>query len=294
MEALWSAKTALNPLLFNGLKFRCAAHGPTGTTADDARPRLRFDIGLTDYKRYLATNAAGTARIAELTAAAVEAGHEPHAFLANPIGVDVICRTSDGFLIFLKRSAQVFEATGMWASVGGHPEPHMLLHAVRGSAGAAAINEHPTAREVFDAVDGGDRGGALVVRELFDAALREVEEELGLGADVMLTSATRLLGTFGAAWVEGKVDVVFAAETRLTMAQVGAVYAEGRHQDAFEHTALDGLTEAQVRAWLDQVDADKAAAHAHTTAHAESVKRNISPYTRAALDVYLRASKTEA
>jgi hypothetical protein len=42
--------------------------------------------GLTDYKRYLATNAAGTARIAELTAAAVEAGHEPHAFLANPIG----------------------------------------------------------------------------------------------------------------------------------------------------------------------------------------------------------------
>ncbi|ELR11214.1 hydrolase, NUDIX domain containing protein [Acanthamoeba castellanii str. Neff] len=263
MEALWSAKTALNPLLFNGLKVHTLR-----TTADDARPRLRFDIGLTDYKRYLATNAAGTARIAELTAAAVEAGHEPHAFLANPIGVDVICRTSDGFLIFLKRSAQVFEATGMWASVGGHPEPHMLLHAVRGSAGAAAINEHPTAREVFDAVDGGDRGGALVVRELFDAALREVEEELGLGADVMLTSATRLLGTFGAAWVEGKVDVVFAAETRLTM--------------------------AQVRAWLDQVDADKAAAHAHTTAHAESVKRNISPYTRAALDVYLRASKTEA
>ena len=42
--------------------------------------------GLTDYKRYLATNAAGTARIAELTAAAVEAGHEPHAFLANPLG----------------------------------------------------------------------------------------------------------------------------------------------------------------------------------------------------------------
>jgi hypothetical protein len=105
-------------------QFRCAAHGPTGTTADDARPRLRFDVGtrgvcvcavlhvrvrrvrwcvcgvrgqltidrtrvvagLTDYKRYLATNAAGTARIAELTAAAVEAGHEPHAFLANPIG----------------------------------------------------------------------------------------------------------------------------------------------------------------------------------------------------------------
>jgi 8-oxo-dGTP pyrophosphatase MutT (NUDIX family) len=189
----------------------------------------------------------------------------------------------------------------MWASVGGHPEPHLLLHAARGSAGAA-INEYPTAREVFDAVDGGgDGGGALVVRELFDAALREVEEELGVGADVMLTSATRLLGTFCAAWVEGKVDVVFAAETRLTMAQVAAVYAEGRHQDAFEHTALDGLTEAQVRAWLDQVDADKAAtahahttAHARTTAHAESGKRNISPYTRAALDVYLRASKTEA
>ncbi len=183
----------------------------------------------------------------------------------------------------------------MWASVGGHPEPHLLLHAAQGSAGTAAINEYPTAREVFDVVDGGDGGGPLVVRELFDAALREVEEELGLEADVMLTSATRLLGTFCAAWVEGKVDVVFAAETRLTMAQVAAVYAEGRHQDAFEHTALDGLTEAQVRAWLDQADADKAAtAHAHTTAHAESVKRNISPYTRAALDVYLRASKTEA
>jgi hypothetical protein len=65
MEALWSAKTALNPLFFNGLKvptpsrysrvrhiqltgprpqqFRCAAHGPTGTTADG--PRLRFDVG---------------------------------------------------------------------------------------------------------------------------------------------------------------------------------------------------------------------------------------------------------
>jgi hypothetical protein len=57
--------------------------------------RMRAVAGLTDYKRYLATNAAGPARIAELTAAAVEAGHEPHAFLANPIGPCALpCRVS--------------------------------------------------------------------------------------------------------------------------------------------------------------------------------------------------------
>jgi 8-oxo-dGTP pyrophosphatase MutT (NUDIX family) len=206
----------------------------------------------------------------------------------------------------------------MWAAVGGHPEPYMMLHTALGNPATAPINEQPTALDVLDghrrwlaqhaAEDSSNNSGTLVIRELFEAVLREVEEELGLGADAIV--ASRLLGTFSAAWVEGKVDVVFVVDTHLTFAQVATVYAKGHHQDAFEHTALDGLSEAEVHAWLDQADDAKAAAAANVqpdvataadkddegqrdaSPSAAKARRNISPYTRATLDVYLRATSS--
>jgi 8-oxo-dGTP pyrophosphatase MutT (NUDIX family) len=195
----------------------------------------------------------------------------------------------------------------MWAAVGGHPEPYMMLHTALGNPAIAPINEQPTALDVLDghrrwlaehaAEDSSsNNSGTLVIRELFEAVLREVEEELGLGADAIV--ASRLLGTFSAAWVEGKVDVVFVVDTHLTFAQVAAVYAKGHHQDAFEHTALDGLSETEVHAWLDQADnakanvqsTDKDEGQRDASPSAAKARRNISPYTRATLDVYLRAT----
>lgn len=132
--------------------------------------------------------------------------------------------------------------------------------------------------------------GELVVREIFDAALREVEEELGLAKDLLVKPKqgkrpALLLGAFQPGWVEGKVDVVFLIETSLTFTQVASVYDKGIHQDAFEHDALDGLTEVQTRTWLAQADEAAAAAVAERE---RAPPRKISPYTRAALDIYMR------
>jgi len=326
VDALWSASTARNPHLFNGLKFRCAWHG---TATESVDHRLRFDIGLTDYRDYLGTNAAGENTIAQLAAAAAEAGHDRHAFLANPVGIDVLCRTSDGLLVFLKRSAKVFEAIETWATVGGHPEPHLLLQAALGSSSATAPNHLPTADEVFagyhqwldeqksKAQQGNSvNEGQLVVREFFDAAIREVEEELGLTEHHFVTPPLPplgtpspssspadesralekrsprlkplLLGTFCPGWVEGKVDVVFLVDIDLAFAEVASVYNRGVQLDAFEHTAIDGLAEAQVRAWINQVDAHKESNQSSSSSETRATGRKMSPYTRATLDIYLR------
>lgn len=185
--------------------------------------------------------------------------------------------------------------------VGGHPEPYMLLHVALG-APQTKPNEHPTPQEVFEAhqrwfdrqrqLRENAHPGELVVKELFDSALRELEEELGLSKDMILGEpsvdrgapgpSALLLGMFTPNWVRGKIDIVFLVNTNITFAQLSSIYNKGMHQDAFEHDALIGFTEAQARAWLSGIDESVAAG---VQLKGQS---NMSPYCRATLDIYMR------
>ena len=185
IDGVWESRTAKNPRLFNGTKFRLAGlalgscqasapcgsylertkaaasragagvdsagegaapvagagagagaggtdsiggghvqHGTASTVAaaaqDPAAPVATLLLGLTDYKSLLGTNLGPDA--VSLVALGASQGDERR-YLADPLGVGAVTCTSDGYVVFLRRSQHVGEAAGMWDVPGGHPEP---------------------------------------------------------------------------------------------------------------------------------------------------------------------------
>ncbi len=101
----------------------------------------------------------------------------------------------------------------------GHPEPGAVI--------GDDINE-----------DGGIIGdGSNIVKELFDAPLREVAEETNIPAETL--HPPQLLGIFYDDRL--KPDMLFTSRTTLTAAQVQEVYLKGA-VDAFESTRLEAVS----------------------------------------------------
>ena len=191
IDGVWESRTAKNPRLFNGTKFRlaglalggCQASAPCGSYAehtkaaasragagvdsagedaapvagagagagaggtdntggghgaastvaaaaqdDSAAPVATLLLGLTDYKSFLGTNFGPDAD--SLVALGASQGDERR-YLADPLGVGAVTCTSDGYVVFLRRSQHVGEAAGMWDVPGGHPEPSVRARSNR-------------------------------------------------------------------------------------------------------------------------------------------------------------------
>lgn len=145
-------------------------------------------LGLTDYAEFQGTHSAeGCVRVFG------EAG------LARPFGNAVFCETADGFVPFLVRCAGVGEGAGRAVMPGGHPEPG----------------------EVAGVLDGGS-----VARELLAAAVREVSEELFVGAGRLDAAGMAVLGIVSRE-EDLKPIAAFALRVRATRAEVVRGYVEG-------------------------------------------------------------------
>ena len=152
IEERWQARTASNPSIFNGLKFRVAA--PYGR---------RLSVGLTDYRAVVGTNFAGEADRAALCARGTTDHGDARAYMSDALGVGAVVTTTDGHVVLIKRSLTAGEAPGQWDVPGGHPEPT-----------DASID--------VDTPEGDDANGR-VRAELFASIAKEVVEEIGTPAD---------------------------------------------------------------------------------------------------------------
>ena len=116
------------------------------------RPLIEFQIGLTDYVDYLATN-----NDPKINKTLVRSGilkyHNPDAYLSNAIGNLAIVSTLDRKMILLKRSAHVATFQGFYDCPGGHPEPDNVQ---------------------------GPFNSENIVQELFSSISREITEELAI------------------------------------------------------------------------------------------------------------------
>ncbi|XP_078004766.1 uridine diphosphate glucose pyrophosphatase NUDT22 isoform X2 [Phascolarctos cinereus] len=120
--AAWNARREAQPWLFDAPKFRLhsAALGPL----DPGGSCLMLRMGLTSYQDFLGTNWASSA--GRLRCQGKADWGDAQAYLADPLGVGAMLATSDGFLVFLRRSLRVAEAPGRIDVPGGHPEPQEI------------------------------------------------------------------------------------------------------------------------------------------------------------------------
>jgi hypothetical protein len=131
IEELWAAKLAANPKVFNGSKFRLGSGGPVwllpcagaAQSGGAAAPRLRLQIGLTDYREYIGTNLRGSAELQQLIDWGVEMHGERGAALGGALGVETLLFTTDAGLVLLRRSDAVATHAGLYNGPSGHPEP---------------------------------------------------------------------------------------------------------------------------------------------------------------------------
>ncbi|XP_012318531.1 uridine diphosphate glucose pyrophosphatase NUDT22 isoform X5 [Aotus nancymaae] len=123
ITAIWETRLKAQPWLFDAPKFRLhsATLAPTGSQG----PQLLLHLGLTSYRDFLGTNWSSSAAWLRQQGAA-DCG-DTQAYLSDPLGVGAALATADDFLVFLRRSWQVAEATGLVDVPGGHPEPQGKL-----------------------------------------------------------------------------------------------------------------------------------------------------------------------
>uniref|UniRef100_G3VMX8 Nudix hydrolase 22 n=1 Tax=Sarcophilus harrisii TaxID=9305 RepID=G3VMX8_SARHA len=119
----WDARRRAQPWLFNAPKFRL--HSAALGSPDPGGPLLTLRLGLTSYRDFLGTNWASSA--GRLRCQGSADWGDAQAYLADPLGVGAMLGTSDGFLVFLRRSLRVAEAPGLIDVPGGHPEPQVNL-----------------------------------------------------------------------------------------------------------------------------------------------------------------------
>jgi len=210
LGALWAARLAEQPGLFNATKFRYE-----GATVSPDSGVVTFQLGITDYATFQATN------LAEDWEEVLDAHGE--GALASALGNGIFLETCDGMVPCLQRSAEVGEGRGNYCFPGGHPEPD------------EAVGDDEAVRQ-----------------ELFRSAAREAVEELGVAASAVDLAGLRLLGV-SRREVNHRPTAFFHARTAMSSAEVAAAYGLKQGADAFESTLCVFLPADSLR--LDVLDA---------------------------------------
>ncbi|KAK7104224.1 uridine diphosphate glucose pyrophosphatase NUDT22-like [Littorina saxatilis] len=219
IETIWSNRLKENPRLFNGTKFR------VHSVSTDGSGVVTLNVSLTDYREYLGTNWAPD--VDKLQARGQRECGDPQAFLSDPMGVGAFVLTSDGHVIFLKRSLHCAEAPAMWDIPGGHAEPEEL-------AGEKPISE----------IDMSQLTSADVAREIFHSILREVRDEVNIGEEHL--SPALLIGIAKNTTSAGRPSLEFLVRCSLSKDQVLALYNQGSQLEADESTKIMFLSVSAV------------------------------------------------
>lgn len=222
IDEIWAEKVEANGALFNGTKFRYAwcAFGDGSGRGEAGEAVIVLSLGLTDYKTFLGTNCADDWEVlmrcdADATANGVEDVDEEtrdgirrrddverYVHYADALGNCVALRTADDKFICLHRSDKVGEAPNAIVFPGGHGEP-------------SEVGFDKSSETVLDVSD-----------HMFDSALHELEEELGVPrADVSYFTCLGITRRV----VNARSCMIFYAETPLTSAQVLNLYPSAAH-----------------------------------------------------------------
>ncbi|ABO98209.1 predicted protein [Ostreococcus lucimarinus CCE9901] len=224
IDATWARRGAT---VYDAAKFRFASATTRDADATDGAI-ARVECGLTDYKTLQGTNLAAnwdafaatktsddattrtTSGCGRASAAIGTAARFAHYGMA--LGNCVCLRASDGKFLALRRSRDVGEAPGALVFPGGHPEPKDVG---------------------FD----GDTDAMDVSRYMFESALSELREELGV--DEERVRRLRCLGVTLRV-VNARPCVVFYARTALSSDEIlRDFYPNAEH--AFESTRAVAL-----------------------------------------------------
>ena len=179
-----------------------------------------LSVGLCDYKSFIATNLCTDASlVAALEAEGSERGDNARLLFADAFGNAALLVTGDGMAV-LQLRASTAEFNAFFDFPGGHAEPDKM----------------PSDRA----------GAAAVARELFQAVLDEVVEELHCSAHAL--EAPLLLGVIRAKANRGKPTAVFYVQGTFTSRELAACYASGTHGEssALAFVTRDGVVASVV------------------------------------------------
>lgn len=133
IEDLWTEKRSKNPnvRLFNAMKFRLA-----NSIADPTSSTLTLQLGLSDYKSHVGTNARPRSTLQQQEEddddqvsreKCIEILKNENPFLAHALGVEACVFTCDDHIVLFRRSKHVSDFAGFYACPGGHAEPWRVL-----------------------------------------------------------------------------------------------------------------------------------------------------------------------
>lgn len=209
IKATWDARRVANPRLFNGTKFRLA----DWSLDDPSKPCLR--LGLTSYRAFQGTNASSHAL--ELMRHGAVTHGDYRSCMGNALGIGMTVVTTDGDVLFIRRSHHVGEAKGLVDVVGGHAEPSAVGLAPdrwdHSDTPAAGWEVAPRLRALDGSADASGHPSPVQAarRELFVSPLDETDEELNVPRAAL--GAPLLLGLAANATTGGRVSTAYAGET---------------------------------------------------------------------------------
>ncbi|XP_022096977.1 nucleoside diphosphate-linked moiety X motif 22-like [Acanthaster planci] len=215
IDRIWELRRKNNPKLYNGSKFRFHTI-KAGSFGEDSCS-VTFCLGLTGYKDFIGTNWADNA--AELSALGKKDFANSQAYMADALGVSAFVQTQDDLVIFIRRSASVGEAQGLWDIPGGHPEPSEV------KGGSSKLEE----------ITLSDLAELDVRNELINSAIREVRDEINIPESKL--GEPYLMGVSKNHTCSGRPGMQFFVKCALLSSEVREMYQAGG-SEAEESTEL--------------------------------------------------------
>ncbi|XP_064623056.1 uridine diphosphate glucose pyrophosphatase NUDT22-like [Lineus longissimus] len=223
VQMYWQERIQANPRLFNGTKFRLHS-------VLHSKEAVTLNLGITCYKDYLGTNWGPNAKV--LLKQGVELHNNSQSFMSDALGVGSLVVTADSYVILLRRSLDLAEASGLWDVPGGHAEPEMLV----GKRAACDIEPESL-------------NPSAVVDEIFDSVLREIRDEVNIPIEKL--SDPSIMGIARNTQSAGRPSMEFMVRCNLTSSEIIQLYSKGDHKEADESTSIKMLSLGDVKTLQD-------------------------------------------